>query len=154
MFHNSSDQAIQAQWKTRLSDVLSPAAREKRKLFLIASTVTLVFVVLGLFPTKIEALGITFQSHDRLQMILLLGAITLYAAAGFILYAWSDWHVLLRGAEAASTGYIDEFTKGRASKAESLNFLLRVIFDFILPTIYGGYALWRLYRVLIVQTAT
>ena len=146
--HNKDQEAIQPQWKARLQDLLSTPTRGKRRLLLLASTTSLIFVVLGLFPTKIEALGITFENKDRTQMILLIGAVNVYALIGFFLYAWGDFHLLKRSYDVTTTGYLLEFIKGRASVLESLNFYARVLFDFALPIVYGLYAIWSLYEAL------
>ena len=146
--HSSDQEEIKPQWKARLQDLLSPATRGKRKLLLLISTTSLLFVVLGLFPTKIETLGITFESKDRTQMVMLIGAINIYALVGFILYAWSDFHLVRRSLAASTTGYIDSFMKGKATFIESLNFYLRIAFDFGLPLAFGSYAIFRLYEIL------
>lgn len=132
-------------WKSRLTDPLSGPCREKRKLLLLSSTITLMFVLLGLFPTKIEALGITFAAKDREQMLWLIAAINGYAFVGFFLYAWSDFHLLKRKRLAATTGYVGEFGSGRSTFLESLSYFLRFWFEFLIPAIYGSYALYRLY---------
>ncbi len=145
--HASDQEEIKPQWKARLQDLLSPATRGKRKLLLIVSTTSLLFVVLGLFPTKIETLGITFESKDKVQMVLLISAINIYALVGFFLYAWGDFHLVKRSLAASTTGYLDAFMKGKATRIESLNFYLRILFDFGLPLGYGGYAIFRLYQI-------
>jgi len=146
--HGSDDEEITPKWKARLRDSMSPPTRDKRRLLLQLSTVTLVIIVLGLFPTKIEALGIMFESKDRTQMIILLGAVNMYALFGFILYAWSDLHLLARKNAATMSGYINEFSSGKPKLFESLNFFLRFVFDFALPLGYGLFAMYLLYGVL------
>lgn len=146
MLQTPDREEIKPEWRARLEDPLSPATRGERKLLLLISTVSLLLVVLGLFPSRIEALGIVFESKDRAQMILLLAAVNGYALAGCFLYGWSDYHLLRRSYSASSSGYIDAvFARGKATLLESTNFFLRVIFDFLVPLCYGVYALWRLY---------
>jgi len=126
---------IKPQWRARLEDALSVSTRGKRRLLLVSSTVTLVIVILGLFPTKIEALGIAFESKNQRDFLLLLAAINAYALLGFILYAWSDFHLQLRIQRNAATGYINEFVKGKSTLLESLNYYLRFFFDFLVPPV-------------------
>jgi len=139
---------IKPQWRVRLEDALSVSTRGKRKLLLLTSTVSLVVVVLGLLPTKIEALGIAFESKNQRNFVVLLSALNAYALVGFLLYAWADLHLQIRTQRSAATGYIDEFVKGKATSLESLNYFLRFAFDFIVPVGYGAYALFKLYEVL------
>jgi len=146
MLQTPDREEIKPEWRARLEDPLSPATRGERKLLLLVSTVSLLMVVLGLFPSKIEALGIAFESKDRTQMGLLLAAVNAYALFGFFLYGWSDFHLLRRSYSASSSGYINELSdRGKATWLESLNFFLRVAFEFLVPLGYGGYALWQLY---------
>lgn len=139
---------IKPQWRARLEDALSPASRDKRRLLLVVSTVSLVAIILGLFPTKIEALGIAIESKNQRDLLLLLGLVDLYSLVGFLLYAWADILLQFRVQANASTGYVHEFVKGKASRIESLNYFLRFSFDFIIPLAYGAYALFRLYGVI------
>lgn len=139
---------IKPQWRARLEDALSPAARGKRRLLLVVSTVSLVAIILGLFPTKIEALGIAIESKNQRDLLSLLGLVNLYALIGFLLYAWADILLQLRIQANANTGYVHEFVKGKASSTESLNYFLRFAFDFIIPLGYGAYALYRIYGVI------
>jgi ABC-type uncharacterized transport system permease subunit len=139
---------IKPQWRARLEDALSQAARGKRRLLLIVSTISLVAIILGLFPTKIEALGIAIESKNQRDLLLLLGLVNLYAMVGFLLYAWADILLQVRVQANANTGYVHEFIKGKASPIETFNYFLRFAFDFIIPVVYGSYALYRLYGVI------
>lgn len=139
---------IKPQWRARLEDALNPATRGKRKLLLVLSTATLVAVILGLFPTKIEALGISIESKNQRDLLILLGLANLYALVGFLLYAWADLLLQIRVQSNANTGYINEFVNGKASYVESFNYRLRFLFDFLTPSIYGIYALYRVYGVI------
>lgn len=142
---NQHHEEIKPQWRARLEDPLSTSTRGKRRLLMVTSTITLIVVILGLFPTKIEALGIAFESKNQGDLLLLLGAVNSYALVGYILYAWADIHLQRRMQNAAATGYINEFISGRSSLAEFVNYALRFIFDFVVPLSYGAYALWKLY---------
>ncbi|WP_180132200.1 hypothetical protein [Rhodoferax sp. BLA1] len=138
---------IKPQWRARLEDALSPSTRAKRRLLLVASTISLVIILLGILPTKIEALGIVFESSKRRDLLILLAAVNLYALIGFLLYAWADIHLQARIQSNANTGYVHEFVKGRASALESTNYFIRFAFDFLVPVGYGGYALYKVYEV-------
>ncbi len=139
---------VKPQWRARLEDALSPATRGKRRLLLVMSTVSLIAIILGLFPTKIEALGIAIESKNQRDLLVLLGLVNAYAIIGFVLYAWADLLLQIRVQNNANTGYIHEFVKGKAKSVESLNYVLRFSFDFLVPLGYGGYALYRLWKVL------
>lgn len=146
--HTNDDEEIKPQWKARLQDSLSTATREKRRFLLLSSTVALSFVLLGLFPAKISALGIVFEEKDRAQMMYLLAGVIAYSFVGFGLYAWSDLHLSMRSHAATTTGYFNTFTNGRSTSMETVNFLARWAFDFMFPLLYGGYAIYRLYLLL------
>ncbi|GAB1597164.1 hypothetical protein [Lysobacter claricitrinus] len=141
---NQDLEEIRPQWQARLADGLSPSTRAKRALLLVASTISLVVVILGVFPTKIDTLGVTLEGHHKNDILILLLAVNGYALVGFTIYAWADYHVHLRINKNARTGYITSFTRGQASLLESLNYLLRLLFDFFVPPLYGIYAIHRL----------
>lgn len=149
MGYQTSDlEEIKPQWRARLEDALSPSTRDKRRLLLIVSTLSLVAIILGLFPTKIEALGIVIEGKNQKDLLILLALVNLYALVGFLLYAWADILLQTRIQTNANTGYVNEFIKGKASSSESLNYFIRFAFDFLVPLCYGGYALYRLYGVI------
>ena len=139
---------IKAQWRARLEDSLSASTRGKRRLLLVASTITLIVVIIGLFPTKIEALGISSESKNQRDILLLLSAVNAYALIGFILYGWADIHIQARTQRNATSGYLNEFVGGRSSVLEAVNYRLRFVFDFVVPLAYGAYAMYKLYVVL------
>lgn len=146
-FRYDDGSEVKPEWEARLQDLLSTPSRDKRRLLLISSTAALVIVVLGLFPTKIEAFGIAFESRDNAKMILILGGVTAYALTGFLLYAWSDLHVALRRYESATTGFVHGgLLRGRATLLELANYYLRFLFELIMPVVYGLYALFHLYH--------
>jgi hypothetical protein len=147
-YDTSHSEEIKPQWRARLEDSLSASTRAKRRLLLIVSTVALVAVILGIFPTKIEALGIAIETKDQRNLLILLALVNCYAIVGFILYSWADIHLQARIQNNANGGYVSEFVKGRASSLESLNYFIRFAFDFLVPIAYGGYALWRLYFII------
>lgn len=139
---------IKPQWRARLEDALSPSTRAKRRLLLVASTVSLVAIILGIFPTKIEALGIAIESKNQRDLLILLALVNGYALIGFLLYAWADLLLQSRIQNNANTGYINEFVRGKASGWESLNYYIRFMFDFIIPIGFGAYALIRIAAVI------
>ena len=139
---------IKPQWRARLEDALNPSTRGKRRLLLVVSTLSLVAIILGLFPTKIEALGISIESKNQKDLLILLALVDIYALIGFFLYAWADFMLQIRIQVNANTGYINEFIKGKAGRYESLNYFLRFTYDFLVPFCYGIYSLHRLYDVI------
>jgi hypothetical protein len=147
-FETSDLEEIKPQWRARLEDALSLSTRSKRRLLLVTSTVSLVIIILHLFPTKIEALGIAFENANQRDLLILLALVNAYALVGFLLYAWADIQLQARIQRNAITGYVNEFVKGKASRMESLNYSLRFSFDFLIPIGYGVYALYRLYGVI------
>lgn len=142
---NQHYEEVKPQWRAHLEDPLSASTRGKRRLLMVTSTITLIVVILGLSPTKIEALGIAFESKNQGDLLLLLGSVNAYALVGYILYAWADMHLQHRVQNAAATGYINEFINGRSSFLEIINHALRFAFDFVVPLCYGTFALWKLY---------
>ena len=117
MGYQTSDlEEIKPQWRARLEDALSPSTRGKRRLLLIVSTLSLVAIILGLFPTKIEALGIVIEGKNQKDILVLLALVNLYALVGFFLYAWADILLQIRIQTNANTGYINEFIKGKADR--------------------------------------
>jgi hypothetical protein len=144
----SNLEEIKPQWRARLEDVLCDATRTKRRLLLITSTISLTVVFLGILPMRVEVLGIKFEVARTIDVLLLLASVNIYALIGFLLYAWADFHIQVRMQINASAGYINEFVQGKASTIESLNYYLRFAFDFIIPIIYGGYAIYKLYRLI------
>ena len=149
MGYQTSDlEEIKPQWRARLEDALSPSTRGKRRILLIVSTLSLVAIILGLFPTKIEALGIVIEGKNQKDLLILLALVNVYALVGFLLYAWADILLQTRIQTNANTGYVNEFVKGKASRSESFNYFTRFAFDFLIPLCYGVYALYRLYSVI------
>ncbi len=100
---------------------------------------------MGIMPTRIEALGVTLESKDQRDLLLLLILVNLYALVGFIIYAWADFHLHLRINKNARSGYITSFMTGRATWLESINYFFRLLFDFFIPPTYGIYAIHRIY---------
>jgi|APLak6261666328_1056055.scaffolds.fasta_scaffold04714_2 signal transduction histidine kinase len=148
-YQTSDFEEIKPQWRARLEDALSPSTRGKRRLLLIISTLSLISIILGLFPTKIEALGIVIEGKNQKDLLILLALVNLYALVGFLLYAWADILLQSRIQANADTGYVNEFVKGKASRSESLSYFIRFAFDFLVPLCYGVYALYRLYSAVI-----
>jgi hypothetical protein len=137
---------IVPQWRARLEDALSASTRAKRKLVIVTSTISLVILLLDLFPTKIEALGVAFESRNRNDILLFLAATNIYALVGFFIYAWADLHVRNRVQRNSMKGYVNEYGRGKATFLETVNYRLRIIFDFVVPVIYGVYALRSIFR--------
>ena len=142
---NQDLEEIRPQWQARLEDGLGTSTRAKRRLLLVASTISLVVVILGITPTRIDALGVTLEGRDQRDLLLLLLIVNLYALVGFFIYAWADFHLHLRINKNARSGYITSYMMGRATNLETLNYVLRLAFDFFIPPAYSIYAIHRLY---------
>lgn len=75
-------------------DPLSDVTRKERKTLIIVTLIALALSKLGLYPTKISALGIDFSSAGiELNVLLPLyfRFILVYLLITFILYAFSDF---------------------------------------------------------------
>lgn len=144
VLQTSDFEEIKPQWRVKLEDPLGLATRGKRRLLLIVSTITFSVIQLGVFPTKLEALGMAFEGKDKNDFLFILFAVNAYGLVGIFLYAWADFLLQLRLQRNAVTGYIDAFTKGRAKFSEWLNYPLRFFFDFFVPITFGAYVVTRL----------
>ena len=77
-----------------LTDPLSDVTRKVRRSLLGVSTVGIAIAQARLVPTKITALGITFETGQQRRIYFLLAAIVLYFAVEFFIFAWSDFIAL------------------------------------------------------------
>lgn len=145
VLQTSDFEEIKPQWRVKLEDPLGVSTRGKRRLLLVVSTISFAVIQLGLFPTRVEALGMAFEGRDKNDFLFILFAVNAYGLVGFFLYAWADFLLQLRLQRNALTGQIDAFMKGRAKLPELLNYPLRFVFDFIVPFTFGGYVLVKLY---------
>ena len=77
------------------SDALSTTTREERRNLLISNVVIAAFVWGSLIPTKVEALGISLESSERLYLLILMFGVNLYFLVAFWLYSRVDERVWL-----------------------------------------------------------
>jgi len=154
----------------RLRDPLGESTRKQRRGLLGISTIALVVVHADMFPTKISALGIEFSQSDKGVLLLIFTAIVFYFVVAFLVYAAADfisWRQALRestmnifiklGKELSETKRVigsdetkklitemktreTEIRQGSIIKGKKM-FVVRVIFDFIIPPLIGIYAL-------------
>jgi hypothetical protein len=74
-----------------LADILSEVTRKKRRSLLIAAIVGIAMSVVGLVPTKIEAIGLTFSPSNLSHLLILVAAIIAYYLYGYLIYYRSDY---------------------------------------------------------------
>ncbi len=75
----------------KLTNPLSEITRKERKFLLLFNVIGLLIIYAGIIPTKINALGITFESNDKKAIIRVFSFIIIYFLTAFVIYAWSDF---------------------------------------------------------------
>jgi hypothetical protein len=124
-------------------DPLTPVTRKERLYLLAVSMIGIAIVKTGLVPSKIATFGIELDKPNRTALLLLLGLVTLYFLAAFVIYAASDfmeWRErLVRESISAEEPFpqLFGFVGGIAD-------LLRLVFEFVLPVFVGAYATYVL----------
>ena len=76
-----------------LADPLSDVTRKERRNVLIASTVALSVVLMGLIPSKVSALGIELGAPAQKSFLVLVAALVLYFLLAFVIYGLTDLFV-------------------------------------------------------------
>lgn len=150
-----------------LKDPLSQVTRNERRNLLGASAIGIVIVKTGLIPSKISALGIEFTQTDRRSLLLAIAAIVGYFLLAFLVYASSDllaWRVSFQKAlldsllsPSQDTDISEDELRKRMKTigpnlrsfwfemAKPISFV-RAIFEFVVPILIGGYAIYMLIR--------
>lgn len=146
-----------------LRDPLSEVTRRERKALLGTSVLAVALVKAGLLPTEITALGVTLAASDQKALLVLLGFVILYFLGAFLLYGGSDlvtWRVSQREAlreiirklrfgaedEQGIMFEVEREFNQRKGEMYMTSFLvgpvsvLRALFDFALPLLFGVYA--------------
>ncbi len=145
-----------------LRDPLGEVARKERRSLLGISAVAILVGWTGLVPAKIENFGISFAAPERKALLWVFGAVVGYYTLAFIFYSLSD---LLSYAYAVHRGRI-ELRKQREEPPPgpislfpveqpvdppwsligwvTPTSLARAIFDFIVPLVAAGVAIWSL----------
>jgi len=151
-----------------LGDPLDSVTRKERRLLLGVSVLAIAIVKTGLIPTKIEALGVEFDKSNQQALLKILVLVTLYFFSAFAIYATADflaWRRALQRArveafteqlrrkrEGTEEKYIQEqreiWERSRTafagfSVAQSVG-VLRALFEFLIPFLFGAYAMWVL----------
>jgi hypothetical protein len=146
-----------------LRDPLSDVTRKERSYLLGISIAGIVMVRTNLVPSRITALGITFEETDRKILIFLVGLVAAYFLAAFVLYAIADF--LRRGAavRAARVAIDREFRASQLADSPISDYwrsvddrvdtrfydryivVVRTFFEYILPVVLGVYAVWVLF---------
>jgi len=70
---------------------LRDVTRIKRRSLLIATVIGMAVSAVGLVPTKIEAIGITFSPSNLRNLLLLIVGIIIYYLCGYLIYYRSDY---------------------------------------------------------------
>lgn len=154
-----------------LRDPLSEVTRRERKALLGTSVLAVALVKAGLLPSEITALGVTLATSDQKSLLVLLGFVILYFLGAFLLYGASDlvtWRVTQREAfretirklrfgteserEQGIMFEVEREFNQRKGEMYMTSFLvgpvsmLRVLFDFALPLLFGIYAVIITFR--------
>lgn len=152
-------------------DPLTPTTRGERRLLLGISGAGIAIAKVPLIPTKIGFLGIEFQNSNQATFLTMFSALILFLAIAFVIYALTDFAAWRRMSAIRITEYArasaireadltDAQRNAIHEKRESLsridyggtrswNFAtvaayLRVTFEFGVPVILAGYALFAL----------
>jgi hypothetical protein len=126
-----------------LRDPLSDVTRKERSYLLGISIAGIVMVRTNLVPSRITALGITFEETDRKILIFLVGLVAAYFLVAFVLYAIADFLRQL-GAAVMATRREYAFTINDRYVVPVV-VLVRAFFEYILPIGLGVYAIWVLF---------
>lgn len=150
-----------------LKDPLSEITRKERRMLLSISVLSAFIAKSGLVPTKIQALGIELEQGDQRAFLIVMMLVVLYFLVAFILYGVTDflsWRLSYNEmAKASYRQFLDQMD--RLSSRESNPYeeiikswrstwpnrlagpasFMRAAFEFLLPFIIGGYAIYALY---------
>ena len=154
-----------------LRDPLGDVARKERRSLLGISAIAILIGRTGLVPAKIENFGISFATPERQALLWVFVAVVVYYTAAFIVYAISDslsWgyavdrgnRELIKQSEAAArrrdqlspapTNTVDDQDDSPEEPWPLVGLvtpasLLRGAFDFVVPVLVAGYAIWALW---------
>jgi hypothetical protein len=147
-----------------LRDPLGEVARKERRSLLGISAVAILVGRTGLVPARIENFGITFATPERQALLWVFVAVVIYYSAAFIIYSISDalgWgYAVYRGREELrkqieedSRNVMTALRGQQQAAASPWRFvvlvtpvsLTRGLFDFVVPLLVAGYAIWSLW---------
>lgn len=146
-----------------LEDPLSQMSRLERRNLLIASTIGLLTIHVGLVPTHISALGLEFNAFQQDAFRFILACVVLYMCCAFLIYALSDFFIWIkrrydyalaieseiRGWSEDDQEMYDQMHEGVKpidwywQKAPVLGWV-RICFECALPLVIGAYTFIRL----------
>jgi hypothetical protein len=151
-----------------LRDPLGEVARKERRSLLGISAIAILVGRTGLVPAKIENFGISFATPERKALLWIFLAVVLYYTVAFIIYAMSDFLSYLYAVHQGS----EELKKQREPPTSANLFgtvslepakpqwvgtpwplvgyvtwasVGRGIFDFLIPLVVAGVAVWSLW---------
>jgi hypothetical protein len=147
-----------------LRDPLGEVARKERRSLLGISAIAILVGRTGLVPAKIDNFGISFAAPERQALLWVFLAVVLYYTVAFIVYAMSDFlmyrYAVHQGREAlkkqrAEHSSLDiSIISETPSKPPDAPWSLvgyvtwasvgRGIFDFLIPLVVSGVAVWSL----------
>jgi hypothetical protein len=148
-----------------LRDPLGEVARKERRSLLGISAIAILVGRTGLVPAKIENFGISFAAPERQALLWVFFAVVLYYTVAFVVYAMSDFLIyryavhqgrvaLRKQREEQSAAVISVRSEAPADSPDTPWSLVgyvtsasvgRGIFDFVVPLIVGGIAMWSLW---------
>ena len=146
-----------------LRDPLGEVARKERRSLLGISAIAILVGWTGLVPAKIENFGITFAAPERKALLWVFVAVVVYYTLAFIIYSISDalsyGYAVYRGREELrkqneedSKNVMNAMRRETQPVVDSWRFvglvtpasLARGLFDFIVPLLVAGLAIWSL----------
>ncbi len=150
-----------------LKDMLSDVTRKERRMLLGISVLSIFVARTGLVPTKISVLGLELAKTDQQTFLWAMAFVVSYFIAAFFLYGLPDfiaWRMSYNKVAKVVLGvYFAKFQGGaRDIREDSDSYVpegwvsswpnrvahsvsvLRVLFEFILPIVVGGYAIFAL----------
>lgn len=147
-----------------LKDPLNEVTRKERRMLLGVSVFSTFIAKSGLIPAKIQALGIELGQGDQQAFLVVMMLVVLYFLVAFVLYGLADflsWRLSYdEGAEVAFVAQMQRRTSRDTDPYKNIvrswrstwpNHLagpvsfVRAIFEFLLPLVVGGYAIYALY---------
>ena len=150
--------------KAHISDSLSQISRKERRSLLVASATSLLFSRAGIVPIKIDVLGIELSQPDQKYLTLIILMVVLYFSLAFFIYGTADVLVWVQNrvdyqnaihSEPSNWNHEKDAPTEEAHYIEIYSYCWykpiinsvafgRVIFDFLLPLIFGLYAAYSL----------
>lgn len=80
-----------APWQKLLGDPLKEVTRKERRALLAVSVAALTIAKAGIFPVKIESIGIEFSAANKPVLLYIILGVVVYFLVAFAVYATSDF---------------------------------------------------------------